>query len=124
MINFKSTQQRSLQKNDRPRQSEDCLYLNVWTNRVRKQDKRPVMVWIHGGGFAQGSGHQGGYDGTQLAKRGAVVVTIHYRLGALGLRRRIVVSYLRYRLLRHREQRDLASARFGSDWPSQPGGMP
>nr|WP_161501432.1 carboxylesterase/lipase family protein [Rhodopirellula sp. SM50] len=75
---------RSLQKNDRPRQSEDCLYLNVWANRVRKQDKRPVMVWIHGGGFTQGSGHQGGYDGTQLAKRGVVVVTINYRLGALG----------------------------------------
>lgn len=65
-------------------QSEDCLYLNVWTSRNREQKKRPVMVWIHGGGFTQGSGHQPGYDGTQLAKRGVVAVTINYRLGALG----------------------------------------
>ena len=42
------------------------------------------MVWIHGGGFTQGSGHQPGYDGTQLARRGVVLVTINYRLGALG----------------------------------------
>ena len=41
------------------------------------------MVWIHGGGFTQGSGHQPGYDGTQLAKRGVVLVTINYRLGAI-----------------------------------------
>lgn len=75
---------RSLQKNDRPRQSEDCLYLNVWTSRARNEGKRPVMVWIHGGGFTQGSGHRHGYDGTQLAKRGVVLVTINYRLGALG----------------------------------------
>ena len=75
---------RSLQKNERPGQSEDCLYLNVWTNRKRGQSKRPVMVWIHGGGFTQGSGHSEGYDGTELAKRGVVVVTINYRLGAFG----------------------------------------
>ncbi len=74
----------SLQKNGRPGQSEDCLYLNVWTSRDRDQGKRPVMVWIHGGGFTQGSGHQPGYDGTQLAKRGVVLVTINYRLGAFG----------------------------------------
>lgn len=75
---------RSLQKNDRPNQSEDCLYLNVWTTRERAKEKRPVMVWIHGGGFTQGSGSKPGYDGTQLAKRGVVAVTINYRLGALG----------------------------------------
>ena len=75
---------RSLQKNERPGQSEDCLYLNVWTNRKRSQAKRPVMVWIHGGGFTQGSGHREGYDGTALAKRGVVVVTLNYRLGAFG----------------------------------------
>ncbi|QDV82159.1 carboxylesterase/lipase family protein [Planctomycetes bacterium TBK1r] len=75
---------RSLQTNNRPNQSEDCLYLNVWTARERVREKRPVMVWIHGGGFTQGSGHQPGYDGTQLAKRGVVAVTINYRLGALG----------------------------------------
>lgn len=77
---------KSLQKNRKSPgiQSEDCLYLNVWTARDRAEEKRPVMVWIHGGGFTQGSGHQGGYDGTQLAKRGVVAVTINYRLGALG----------------------------------------
>ena len=75
---------RSLQRNDRPHQSEDCLYLNVWTKRGTRQSRRPVMVWIHGGGFTQGSGHKPGYDGTQLAKRGVVLVTINYRLGAFG----------------------------------------
>lgn len=75
---------RALQKNDRPGQSEDCLYLNVWAKRDRSNSKRPVMVWIHGGGFTQGSGHRAGYDGTELAKRGVVLVTINYRLGALG----------------------------------------
>lgn len=75
----------ALQKNDRPGQSEDCLYLNVWTQRKKRNDeKRPVMVWIHGGGFTQGSGHQPGYDGTALAKRDVVLVTINYRLGAFG----------------------------------------
>jgi len=76
---------RSLQKNDRPGQSEDCLYLNVWTPRERTAKKHPVMVWIHGGGFVQGSGHEPSYNGTQLAKRGIVLVTINYRLGALGM---------------------------------------
>lgn len=64
--------------------SEDCLYLNVWTPRERNDVELPVMVWIHGGGFTQGSGHQPGYNGTQLAKRGVVLVTINYRLGTLG----------------------------------------
>ena len=75
---------RSLQKNERPGQSEDCLYLNVWAPRERSTKQRPVMVWIHGGGFTQGSGHEPSYDGTEFAKRGVVLVTINYRLGALG----------------------------------------
>jgi len=77
---------KSLQQNRRGggEQSEDCLYLNVWTPRKRSDTKLPVMVWIHGGGFTQGSGHQPGYNGTELAKRGVVLVTINYRLGALG----------------------------------------
>ncbi|MEL7266210.1 MAG: carboxylesterase family protein, partial [Planctomycetota bacterium] len=66
------------------KQSEDCLYLNVWTQRKSDQARRPVMVWIHGGGFTQGSGHQPGYDGTALAKSGVVLVTVNYRLGAFG----------------------------------------
>lgn len=65
-------------------QSEDCLYLNVWTPQPDQQ-KRPVMMWIHGGAFVIGSGAQREYDGTQLALRGeVVVVTVNYRLGALG----------------------------------------
>jgi para-nitrobenzyl esterase len=63
-------------------ESEDCLYLSVWA----KQDAKslPVMVWIHGGGFASGSGGEARHDGARLAERGAVVVTINYRLGLLG----------------------------------------
>ena len=65
------------------KQSEDCLYLNVWT-ASRAGEKRPVMVWIHGGALTRGSGATRSYDGTALAKKGVVVVTINYRLGPLG----------------------------------------
>jgi len=65
-------------------QSQDCLYLNVWTPKADGA-RRPVMVWIHGGAFILGSGGTRMYDGAQLACRGdAVIVTINYRLGALG----------------------------------------
>ncbi|RZI99729.1 MAG: carboxylesterase/lipase family protein [Brevundimonas sp.] len=63
--------------------SEDCLTLNVWAPAERAQPL-PVMVWIHGGGFNNGSGTAALYDGTRLAKRGVLVVTINYRLGRLG----------------------------------------
>lgn len=64
--------------------SEDCLYLNVWTPACDSA-KRPVMVWIHGGGNTVGSGSQPRVNGAQLAKTGdVVVVTLNYRLGALG----------------------------------------
>ncbi|HJZ73331.1 MAG TPA: carboxylesterase family protein [Vicinamibacterales bacterium] len=63
--------------------SEDCLYLNVWT-AAREGEKRPVMVWIHGGGWTRGSGSTAVYDGAILAKKGVVVVTTNYRLGAFG----------------------------------------
>ena len=64
-------------------QSEDCLYLNVWTPGT--DGKRPVMVWIHGGAFVTGAGTIGTYNGKHLAACGdVVVVTINYRLGALG----------------------------------------
>lgn len=64
--------------------SEDCLYLNVWTPGP-DDARRPVMVWIHGGGLSSGSGSSPAYDGAPLASRGDVVmVTINYRLGALG----------------------------------------
>jgi para-nitrobenzyl esterase len=63
---------------------EDCLYLNVWTPAGSGRG-RPVMVWIHGGGFVMGSGSTPVYSGRRLARRGDVVlVTLNYRLGALG----------------------------------------
>jgi para-nitrobenzyl esterase len=65
-------------------QSEDCLYLNIWTRSVSGAEKLPVMVWIHGGGFMVGSGSKGEYDGTALARKGVVLVTFNYRLGPLG----------------------------------------
>ncbi|HEX3674264.1 MAG TPA: carboxylesterase/lipase family protein [Rhizomicrobium sp.] len=64
-------------------QSEDCLFLNIWTPTC-DGNKRPVMVWIHGGSFTMGGGHQGLYDGRALAARDCVIVTINYRLGAFG----------------------------------------
>jgi para-nitrobenzyl esterase len=64
--------------------SEDCLTLNVWTPAPDASVKRPVMVWIHGGALVIGSSSPPIYDGTAFAARGAVVVTINYRLGALG----------------------------------------
>ncbi len=64
--------------------SEDCLYLNVWTPQAGSAGKRPVMMWIHGGALVFGSGNIALYDGSAYARRGAVVVTINYRMGALG----------------------------------------
>src|SRR6202042_384498 len=63
--------------------NEDCLYLNVWTG-AKAGEKRPVMVWIYGGGYYTGSGAQAMYDGEALAKKGAVVITFNYRLGTFG----------------------------------------
>ena len=66
------------------RLDEDCLSLNVWTPATDGA-KRPVLVWIHGGGFLVGSGSTPVYNGEDLAQRGdVVVVTINYRLGAIG----------------------------------------
>ncbi|MCX6696123.1 MAG: carboxylesterase family protein [Methanoregula sp.] len=64
--------------------SEDCLYLNVWTPAQSADDKLPVMVFIHGGAFGEGAGSLTLYNGTALAKKGVIVVTTNYRLGALG----------------------------------------
>lgn len=63
--------------------NEDCLYLNVWTPELAPA-KRPVMVWIHGGGMTIGAGSFDIYDGSSLARQDVVVVTINYRLGVLG----------------------------------------
>lgn len=64
--------------------SEDCLYLNVWTPAKSDSERLPVMAWIHGGGFVGGSGSDPKFDGTRLAQKGVVVVTINYRLGVFG----------------------------------------
>jgi para-nitrobenzyl esterase len=67
-----------------PPTGEDCLYLNVWTTAESQLDRRPVMVWLYGGGFSGGAGSEPRYAGDGLARKGAVVVTLNYRLGALG----------------------------------------
>lgn len=64
--------------------SEDCLYLNVWTGAKAVSERRPVFVWIYGGGFSGGSGSNPQFDGESLARKGVVVVTFNYRLGAFG----------------------------------------
>ena len=64
--------------------SEDCLYLNVWTNAKSADDKLPVLVWIFGGGFQWGYTAEMEFNGENLAKKGIVVVTVNYRLGAIG----------------------------------------
>ena len=67
-----------------PPMSEDCLTLNVWRPFVESDHALPVMVWIHGGGFVNGSGTAALYDGSALARQGVVVVTLNYRLGRFG----------------------------------------
>lgn len=64
-------------------QSEDCLYLNVWAPSP-SPEKLPVVVWIHGGSFVVGSGGKSLFNGSRLAAKGLIIVTINYRLGALG----------------------------------------
>jgi para-nitrobenzyl esterase len=67
-----------------PQVSEDCLYLNIWTPAKQVAERLPVIVWIHGGGFRNGSASMPLYWGDRLAHRGVIVVTIAYRLGPLG----------------------------------------
>ena len=69
---------------ERDIRDEDCLYLNVWTKQGGTDGKRPVIVYIHGGGFGEGSGSIPVYDGTNLAKDDIVFVNINYRLGVQG----------------------------------------
>lgn len=65
--------------------SEDCLFLNVWTPGLRDKAKRPVMFYIHGGAYANGSGSSPLYDGSELCRRGdVVVVSVNHRLSAVG----------------------------------------
>jgi para-nitrobenzyl esterase len=67
-----------------PGQSEDCLYLNVWTPAKSAHAHLPVMVWIYGGGFQAGSASEPRQDGAALAHKGVVVVSMNYRLGVFG----------------------------------------
>lgn len=70
--------------NDQP-VSDECLFLNVWTRGLADGKRRPVMVWLHGGGFSAGTGSWPSTDGTRLAERGdVVVVTLNHRLTAFG----------------------------------------
>ncbi len=69
---------------EQQKMSEDCLYLNVWTKSKTGSEKLPVMFWIHGGGCTTGSGSMPYYDGSRLAQKGVVLVTINYRLGPFG----------------------------------------
>ncbi|XP_036141336.1 esterase FE4-like [Monomorium pharaonis] len=77
----------SVQQNLLTRQiegDEDCLYLNVFTTKIEPAKKRPVMVWIHGGGFSMGSGDATIYGPDYIVQKDIVLVTLNYRLGALG----------------------------------------
>ena len=66
--------------------SEDCLKLNIWTPSIMDGNKRPVLVWLHGGGFSSGNGiEQDGYNGENLSRKGDIVfVSLNHRLGAFG----------------------------------------
>ena len=63
--------------------SEDCLFLDIWTNS-QKGKKLPVMVWIHGGGWTFGSNSQDIYDGEAFAENGVVLVSVNYRMNSFG----------------------------------------
>lgn len=69
---------------DSPKMSEDCLFLNVWTSARNARERQPVMVWIFGGAYSEGGGSSPHNDGEALAKKGVVLVTFNYRLGAFG----------------------------------------
>lgn len=73
-----------LRPDDKTPMDEDCLTANVWTAAKLSNERRPVLVWIYGGAFAAGSGSQNTFDGEGLARKGVVVVTFNYRVGALG----------------------------------------
>jgi para-nitrobenzyl esterase len=67
-----------------PAMSEDCLYLNIWTPAKNAHEGLPVIVWIYGGGYINGSASMPLYWGDRLAQQGVIVVTIAYRVGPLG----------------------------------------
>jgi para-nitrobenzyl esterase len=64
--------------------SEDCLFLNVWTQAKNDRERLPVLVYFYGGGFGAGDGSEPRYDGAAMARQGIVALTVNYRLGAFG----------------------------------------
>jgi para-nitrobenzyl esterase len=64
--------------------SEDCLYVNLWTPAQKPEEKLPVVFWIHGGGFNGGGSYGRDIDGAAWSRRGVILVSVAYRLGALG----------------------------------------
>ncbi len=72
----------SIYADEPPATSEDCLFLNIWA--PKRAGKAPVFVWIHGGALVSGASNLSMYEGSKLARRGVVVVSINYRLGILG----------------------------------------
>jgi len=68
----------------KPKQSEDCLTLNIWSSDINPEKPKPVMVWIHGGGYLDGSSREPLWTSPALAKNGVVYVSINYRLGIFG----------------------------------------
>lgn len=64
--------------------SEDCLYLNIWMPKKTDNQKRPVLVYFYGGGFSSGDGSEVRYDGESMAKSGIISITVNYRLGIFG----------------------------------------
>lgn len=64
--------------------SEDCLYLNIWTPKKTDNSKKPVLVYFYGGGFSSGDGSEIRYDGESMAKKGIISITVNYRLGIFG----------------------------------------
>ena len=64
--------------------SEDSLYLNIWTPATTQEEKLPVLLWIHGGAYTGGYGHEIEFDGAKFCSRKVILVTINYRLGVMG----------------------------------------
>tara|TARA_B100000959_G_C14945195_1_gene609550 strand:+ start:8 stop:1303 length:1296 start_codon:yes stop_codon:yes gene_type:complete len=73
-----------MQRRARALMSEDCLYLNVWTNASTAEANLPVMVWIHGGGWTSGASSSGTYDGEAFAANDVILVSVNYRMSAFG----------------------------------------
>lgn len=67
-----------------PHMDEDCLYLNIWTPAAAPEERLPVALWIHGGAFDHGFGHEVEFDGAAFCRRGVVLVTINYRVNVFG----------------------------------------